>query len=153
MGTQSLQDASTVFVVDDGDDYRFLVQQVFSRYLPQYKVCLFSGGGELLDHLQAARTRPALILLDLHMPGMSGLETLAQLKQDTNENGHPSSIPPLRSVPVVMVTSSTSDEEIRRCYEAGANSCLAKPIGLETMRQHLALICQYWMDTNRPLMA
>jgi len=39
------------------------------------------------------------------------------------------------------------------CYEAGANSCLSKPIGLETMRQHLTLICQYWMDTNRPIMA
>jgi CheY-like chemotaxis protein len=153
MVTESVHDASTVFVVDDGDDYRFLVQQVFTRYLPQYKVSLFSGGDELLAYLQTNPTRPALILLDLHMPGMSGLETLAQLKKDQHGNGQEPAVPPLRSVPVVMVTSSTSAEEIRMCYEAGANSCLAKPFGLETMRQHLTLICQYWMDTNRPVMA
>ncbi len=58
----------------------------------------------------------------------------------------------LGSIPVVMVTSSSSAQEIRACYEAGANSCLAKPSGFGPLRQRLTLVCTYWMDTNRPFL-
>ncbi|HLL95615.1 MAG TPA: hypothetical protein VK404_11595 [Spirosoma sp.] len=84
---------------------------------------------------------------------MRGLKTLDKLKQDRHENGLQPPAPPLQPVPVVMVTSSLSAGEIRICYEAGANFCLARPVGLETMRQHPALNCPYWMDTTRPVMA
>ena len=167
--TELWRDGSTVYVVDDGADYRFLVQQVFARFLPHYKVTLFPGGEALLQHLRVSLVRPSLILLDLHMPGMSGLQTLTQLKQNHYENGpnreagtapagiapahRPERDRPLRSIPVVMVTSSSSAKEIQACYEAGANSCLAKPIGLDPMRDCLTLICNYWMETNRPFQA
>lgn len=176
--TESRRDASTVYVVDDATDYRFLVQQVFSRFLPQYTVSLFAGGDVLLHHLQTSSERPALILLDLHMPGLSGLQTLTRLKQDRLENNQnqpvlPTAFPapaypgpadrppsdsyiisiPVRSIPVVVVSSSSSAQEILACYEAGANSCLAKPIGLNPMRESLTLVCNYWMDTNRPFLA
>lgn len=143
MLTETPHNASTVYVVDDEADYRFLVQQVFTRFLPQYSVSLFNGGDALLNHLQTSPARPALILLDLHMPGMSGEQTLARLKQE----------PAWRVIPVVVVTSSSSSGKIQACYEAGANSCLAKPIGLDPMRQRLTLICNYWMDANRPFLA
>ena len=180
--TELRRDASTVYVVDDGADYRFMVQKVFARFLPHYAVTLFPGGEALLNHLRMSLTRPSLILLDLHMPGMSGLQTLTQLKQDRFADSadgdassalltaagiapagtperHRGSPPgpvrdqPLRSIPVVMVTSSSSAKEIQACYEAGANSCLAKPIGLNPMRECLTLICNYWMETNRPFQA
>lgn len=152
MGTESVQNASTVYVVDDGVDYRFLVEHVFTRFLPQYTVGLFPGGESLLDHLQTSPVRPALILLDLHMPGLNGLQTLARLKQDPPADG-PATAGAVRSIPVVIMTSSCSAQDIRACYEAGANSCLAKPVGLEAMRQRLALVCQYWVDTNGPVLA
>lgn len=136
-------EASTVYIVDDGADYRFLVQQVFTRFLPKYTIGLFSGGDALLDHLETSSARPALILLDLHMPGMSGQQTLTRLKQD----------PHWKSIPVVIVTSSSSAQDIQACYDAGANSCLVKPLGLDLIRQRLTLICDYWMDTNRPVLA
>lgn len=156
---------STVYVVDDAADYRFLVQKVFTRFLPQYKVTLFSGGDALLQHLRMSPGRPSLILLDLHMPGMSGLQTLAQLRQDRLVNGTDQkidsptgSIPAeqprlLGPIPVVMVTSSSSVQEIRACYEAGANSCLAKPVGFGPLRHRLTMVCTYWVDTNRPFLA
>lgn len=175
---ESRRDVATVYVVDDGADYRFLVQQAFSRFLPQYTLALFAGGNALLQHLQTNSVRPSLILLDLHMPGMSGLQTLMRLKQNRLEDdpnrpqmltaspapeypdpadrppsdSRPTSIP-VRSIPVVVVTSSSSAQEIQACYEAGANSCLAKPIGLNPLRESLTLICNYWMDTNRPFLA
>ena len=163
MPTELVRDASAVYVVDDGADYRFLVQKVFNQFLPQYTVTLFPGGKALLNHLQTSSVRPALILLDLHMPGMSGLQTLMQLKQDQLDIDAAPAGPvlvgsapvdrPLRSIPVVMVTSSSSAQEIQACYEAGANSCLAKPVGFDPLRQRLTLVCNYWVDTNRPFLA
>ncbi|WP_080240700.1 response regulator [Spirosoma rigui] len=132
-------DASMVYMVDDGADYRFLVQQVFTRFLPQYTVIMFANGDALIDHLETSSIRPALILLDLHMPGLSGQQTLTLLKQN----------PHWKSIPVVIVTSSSSAQDIQACYDAGANSCLVKPLGIDLIRQRLTLICDYWMDTNR----
>jgi CheY-like chemotaxis protein len=143
MITESSRDSSAVYIVDDEADYRFLVQQVFTRYLPQYKAFLLAGGGALIDHLQMNKKYPALILLDLHMPDMDGQQTLTLLKQT----------PAWKAIPVVMVTSSSSAQEIQACYDTGANSCLVKPIGIESMRQQLTLTCTYWMDTNRPFTA
>lgn len=163
MPAEPLRDASTVYVVDDGADYRFLVRKVFTQFLPQYNVALFPGGDSLLSHLQTSPVRPALILLDLHMPGLSGIQTLMRLKQDPFGNGpavagvEPEGTGPdarpVRSIPVVMVTSSSSAQEIQACYEAGANSCLAKPIGFGPLRQRLTQVCTYWVDTNRPFLA
>ena len=134
------QSERTVYVVDDGADYRFLVQQVFTRFLPQYDVLLFPGGDALFDHLRTNPARPALILLDLHMPNLTGPQTLTALKQESA----------WRLIPVVVVTSSVSIEEIWTCYEAGANSCLAKPLDFDSLRVRLEQICTYWVDTNYP---
>ncbi|KAB7729384.1 response regulator [Rudanella paleaurantiibacter] len=142
----STQPSPRVYIVDDTADYRFLVQQIFDRFLTQYRVAFFAGGDALLTHLRRIPTPspgadtalPALILLDLHMPGLDGKQTLTQLKDD----------PALKNIPVVIVTSSSSAEEIRACYEAGANSCLPKPVGIEAMQQLLGLTCHYWVDTN-----
>lgn len=139
MNQEPARATGTVYVVDDEADYRFLVQHVFTRFLPHYSVSLFSGGQALLDHMQSDTTQPALILLDIHMAGMSGQQTLLKLKQESS----------LKSIPVVVMTSSTSAPEIQACYEAGANSCLAKPMGLEPLRQRLTLICDYWVHAHR----
>lgn len=141
MSQATLPNVATVYIVDDEPDYRFLVQQVFTRFLPHYSVSLFPGGEALLNHIRTTTSRPDLILLDLHMPGLSGQQTLLQLKQED--------LP--KSIPVVMVTSSSSAQDIQSCYEAGANSCLAKPIGFDSLRQRLTLICDYWIHANRPV--
>ena len=169
MPTELVRDTSTVYVVDDGADFRLLVQKVFNQFLPQYNVILFSGGNALLQHLQTNPVLPSLILLDLHMPGMSGLQTLTLLKQQRPEisslpaiaagaaasptsSDPPPASWPVRSIPVVVVTSSSSAQEIQACYEAGANSCLVKPIGLGPLRERLTMVCDYWMNTNRPFL-
>lgn len=141
MLSEMTQAGRTVYIVDDGADYRFLVEQAFTRFLPQYDVRLFSGGDALLRHLRAGSARPALILLDLQMPDLNGPQTLKALKQE----------PAWRSIPVVVVTSSVSAGEIWACYDAGANSCLAKPLDFDSLRQRLEQVCAYWVDTNYPI--
>jgi len=127
-----------IYVVDDEADYLNLVHYVFTQFLPQYVVSLFPSGEALLGNLQSTLERPALILLDFHMPIMSGQQTLVRLKQELA----------WKPIPVVVVTSATSDREIQSCYEAGANSCLAKPTNMESMQNLFKRVCSYWVDTN-----
>lgn len=135
--------AQEVYIIDDGADYRLLLQHVFARFLPQYKVRFFAGGNALHEHLlielkRPDRTRPDLILLDLNMPGLSGYQTLVRLQQS-----------PWKGIPVVMMTNDESNQEIEQCYEAGANSFLIKPIGIEAMKQLMSEICRYWRCLNQ----
>ena len=127
-----------IYVVDDSADYRFLLQQLFSRFLPAYPVRFFASGQALLEELTDSRPHPGLIVLDRHMPGLDGHQTLQRLKQ------HPDH----RIIPVVMMSADASSSEIEDCYQAGVNSFLFKPIDGESLRASLSLICQYWLELN-----
>lgn len=128
-----------VFIIDDEADYRFLLQQVFSRFLPQYPVRFFAGGDVLRQHVLAQGERPRVVLLDLHMPVLNGRQTLHFLKRESN----------WEQVPVVMMTNALSDDDLNACYQTGASSFLLKPSGLEQMQQEMGLICQYWLTMNQ----
>ena len=82
---------------------------------------------------------PRLMLLDLHMPKVDGLEVLAQIKAD----------PRTRSTPVVIMSSSDQESDMTRSYEAHANSYIVKPIDFKQFTDHVALLGQYWTRINR----
>ena len=132
-----------IYIVDDGADYRFLLQQVFSRFLPDLRVRFFASGGELHQHILtqslAQAIRPAFILMDLNMPGLTGFQTLALVKQQ----------PDWKQVPVIMMTSEGSNEEIGKCYNAGANSFIVKPTEFLALKNTLTDTCQYWTRLNQ----
>lgn len=134
-----------IYVVDDGADYRFLLQQVLSRFLPDLRVHFFDSGNALHQHIltdsrgPADEVRPALIIMDLNMPGLTGLQTLVLLKQQ----------PSWKQVPVVIMTSEGSDQEIEQCYSAGANSFVLKPTEFMALKNALTDICQYWTTLNQ----
>lgn len=129
-----------IYMADDEADYRILVKYVFSQFLAQYNVALFKGGTALIDHLKSCDERPALIFLDVHMPELSGIQTLARIKQE----------PAWKTIPVLMVTNSAGPGELQSCYEAGANSCLPKPLDLREIHQLFDHVCSYWVNTNEP---
>ena len=83
--------------------------------------------------------RPCVILLDIKMPKVSGIEVLRELK----------SHPDLSDVPVVMLTSSAEDGDLAICYALGANSYIVKPVEIETFFQTVLDICRYWLILNR----
>lgn len=82
---------------------------------------------------------PDLILLDLNLPGHSGLQTLADIKAD----------PALRRLPVIVLTTSKSPDEINRCYELGAAAVLNKPMRLREYRAMLGALEQFWLGHVR----
>lgn len=105
-------------------------------------------GAEALDFMYgngvyAARDtncHPKVILLDLKMPKVSGMEVLKKVKSDPN----------LKSIPVVILTSSKEDPDIKLCYELGANSYIVKPVESDNFFQTIKELGLYWMILNQP---
>lgn len=84
---------------------------------------------------------PRLMLLDLHMPKIDGLDVLARIKSD----------PQLCSIPVVIMSSSDQESDMVRSYERHANSYIVKPVDFKQFTEQVAMLGQYWMRVNRTL--
>lgn len=103
-------------------------------------------GAEALDYLflrgrHAGRHPgpPRLVLLDIKMPKVDGLEVLKAMKEDSE----------LRRIPVVMLTSSAEESDLLRSYQLGVNSYVVKPVDFENFSAEIAKLGFYWMLTNR----
>jgi CheY-like chemotaxis protein len=105
---------------------------------------IVKDGEELLDYLhhrrqysdRAIAPRPDLILLDLYLPKLNGIDALQAIKAD----------PDLRRIPIVILTSSKSEVDIRRSYELGASSYLTKPMTFELLVEAVNTLGEYWFD-------
>lgn len=130
----------SIYVADDAADYRFLVQQVFNRFLPQYSLTLFDDGMSLIQHMErlaAADPRPDLIVLDLDMPKMSGIQTLTWLGQQ----------PHWQTVPVVMMSNRSDSSFKDASYQRGANDYIEKPtpLSIQDLRDTFDQLCGKWL--------
>ena len=97
-----------------------------------------AGNGEVALRLLRAddtKIRPALILLDLGMPVMGGLELLQELKNDAA----------LRAIPAVVLTASSREEEVSSAYELGAAGYVVKPIAFDDLAAAVDLVVRYWI--------
>ncbi|MCA9241156.1 MAG: response regulator [Planctomycetales bacterium] len=131
-----------VLLVDDDDDDVLLIQRALAAAAPGAEVVRADNGLDALVLLrkespfEQAR-RPALVLLDLNMPVMGGREVLEQIKTDAS----------LKSVPIVVLTTSDDAHDIAFCYQHHANSYAIKPVGLEETREVINAICGFWLRT------
>ncbi|MGZ5303892.1 MAG: response regulator, partial [Bacteroidia bacterium] len=83
---------------------------------------------------------PKVIFLDLKMPKLNGMEVLEKIKSD----------PAYSSIPVVILTSSNEDPDIKKCYALGANSYIVKPVESENFSQAIKEVGLYWMMRSQP---
>jgi CheY-like chemotaxis protein len=128
-----------ILLVDDNDDDVVLLEESFrdSKFLNLMQIV--RDGEEAIRYLQRrapyeyART-PGLVLLDINMPKMNGFEVLRTMKSD----------PLLRTIPVVMLTTSTRDEDIARSYDGGACSFVSKPVSFEKLKEVIKQFTLYW---------
>ncbi len=132
----------TILLADDDADDRLLVQEAFEENHLLNVVHTVEDGEELLEYLhkrgQYAKkaVRPNMILLDLNMPRKSGLEALQEIKAD----------PELRSIPVVVLTTSKAEEDIIRSYDLGVNSFVVKPVTFESLVELVKTLGNYWFQ-------
>jgi two-component system, response regulator len=104
-------------------------------------------GAEALDFIfgtgsfegRNIKNKPKVILLDLKMPKVDGIEVLRRVK--ANEE--------TRTIPVVVLTSSREDPDVRTCYELGVNSYIVKPVGFENFSKAISELGLYWMLLNQ----
>src|SRR5580700_11381744 len=134
-------------MADDDEDDRLLAADALLLSKLANKLITVNDGEELMDYLRhrgkhappAISPRPGLVLLDLNMPKMDGREALREMKSD----------PELRSIPVVVLTTSKAEEDIERTYNLGANSFIVKPVTFETLAESLRVLTEYWFEVVR----
>ena len=137
----------TILLADDDPDDLHMARKALQKTGVTCDVFTVSDGEELLDFLRhtgkfappALSPRPALILLDLNMPKMGGREALAEIKNDES----------LHRIPVVVMTTSTSEEDIERAYALGGNSFISKPITLGELAEIMRVLARYWLKIVR----
>ncbi len=134
----------TILMADDDADDRQLTREALEDARLINDLRCVEHGEELLDYLRrqgkyappADAPRPGLILLDLNMPRKDGRTVLKEIKQD----------PALRSIPVVVLTTSKSDEDVYRSYDLGVNSYIVKPVTFEALVDILQTLEKYWFE-------
>ncbi|MBB5634429.1 two-component system response regulator [Pedobacter cryoconitis] len=143
----SYHNVEILFVEDSIDDAALTIRALKKSGFTN-KLHHVINGAEALDFLyckgayvtRSDREFPKLILLDLKMPKVSGLQVLEKIKSD----------PILKSIPVVMLTSSNEGPDIERCFELGANSYIVKPVESDNFFNAVKEIGLYWMVLSQP---
>ncbi len=125
-----------VLVVDDEADIRDLVR--LNLELEGHEVELAGDGAAALAAV-ADGLRPDLVLLDLNLPRRDGREVLAATKGDPN----------LSSIPILVLSSSDSEDDIRQAYALHANGYLSKPLVPAAFRELARTVCSFWLDMAR----
>jgi CheY-like chemotaxis protein len=124
-----------VVVAEDSRPDFQLLEAAWQRTGNGHTLVCEPDGIALLERLRLPGMRAALVLMDINMPRMNGLEALAEMKAD----------PRLASIPVVMFSTSPDDDDVRRAYALGASSYVVKPVGLAELVQAVNLMRTYWL--------
>jgi two-component system response regulator len=131
-------------MADDDPDDRMLMKKAMDHTQSTHQIQFVENGSDLLDFLRnkgsyhdKKNQKPALILLDLNMPKMDGREALRLLKSD----------PDLKRIPVIILTTSKSQEDIFDTYDLGANSFICKPVRFQELVNIVIEIENYWLET------
>ena len=134
----------TILVADDDPDDRELTRDAFHEAKLANDLRFVEDGIELLEYLRregkyadpASSPRPGIILLDLNMPRKDGREALAEMKQD----------PRLKSIRVVIMTTSKAEEDILRTYDLSAASYITKPVSFDGLVEVVRTLGKYWLE-------
>ncbi|MDS0473837.1 response regulator [Natrinema sp. 1APR25-10V2] len=142
-GTSRPEPAQILLVEDNPGDVR-LTKEAFKQGRIENDLHVVSDGIEALDFLTqrgdyADAPRPDLILLDLNLPGKDGEDVLEELKDD----------PALRSIPVIVLTSSRAEEDVVKSYELHANAYLTKPVDPDEFIETVRAFEKFWFSVVR----
>lgn len=136
--------AVTILIAEDDEDDYVLISDTLKEYRVTNSINWVKDGEELMDYLlrqgeyldPAKSPRPSLILLDLNMPRKDGREALREIKGN----------PRLRRIPVVVLTTSQSEEDIVRSYDLGVNSYVRKPMRFNDFVEEVKALGRYWFE-------
>lgn len=136
-----------ILLVEDNPHDAEMLVRALKRHNFLNKLLWVKDGAEALDFIRCAgafadrdpEQLPKLVLLDLKMPKLGGLDVLRYIKADQKA----------RTIPVLMVTSSNEERDVVECYELGANGFVVKPVEFSNFTEAVAKIGMYWLLVNR----
>ena len=139
-------DVEILLVEDNPNDAELTIRALKKKNLANNIVHL-KDGAEALDYIfctgkyagRDIQNKPKAILLDLKMPKVNGLEVLERVKADART----------RSIPIIVLTSSNEDPDVRKCYDMGVNSYIVKPVGFDNFTKAVAELGFYWLLLNQ----
>jgi len=139
------KDLRPILIVEDNDEDFETTVRALRKAGVQRDILRCQDGDEALDYLfqrgsyanAESAPRPAIVLLDLNMPGTDGFEVLAATKQHEE----------MKAIPIVVLTTSSSDRDISACYHSGANSYIQKPVDLKAFIKTVDGLKSYWFET------
>lgn len=137
-----------VLLVEDSDEDAELVIRSLKKHNLGNNLVHVSDGVEALDFIfargefsdRSVGDIPKVILMDLKMPKMDGLQVLKEIKKDDRT----------KMIPVIMMTSSKEEKDIIDSYQLGVNSFIVKPVGFENFSKAVAEFGMYWLLINQP---
>jgi two-component system response regulator len=131
-----LRDAQPILIVDDSDDDFEATKRAFGKASLRNPIQHARSGESALAYLDSETVKPGIILLDLNMPGLDGRKTLEIIKRN----------PALKTIPVVILTTSDDERDIKACYELGANTYVQKPVDFDGLIAAVKRLKQYWFE-------
>ena len=142
-----MENLGFILLVDDNENDVELTKRALTQYHLVNEIHVARDGAEALDFLhrrgpfaRRPAADPAVILLDIKMPLIDGVEVLRTLKGD----------PRLQLIPVVMLTSSREDPDVEACYRLGANAYVVKPVDFMQFADAVKTIGRFWAVLNEP---
>jgi CheY-like chemotaxis protein len=133
--------ARLIYIVDDDPDDRQIILDAFVERNPQIDYVFIENAEALLENLYAADVElPALILLDLNMPGMLGLQALKEIRANKQYS----------QIPIIVLTTSTLHHDRRASYELGASCFLRKPDSFAELVEITESIVKLWLHEYQP---
>lgn len=140
------RDSTFILLIEDNQDDVDLTIRALKRNGLINEIAVARDGAEALDflftrgeHAERRATMPQLILLDIRLPKLSGLEVLKELRQDERT----------RLLPVVMLTSSKEEQDLIDSYNNGANSYVQKPVSFDEFNEAVRQLGVYWLVLNQ----
>lgn len=134
----------TILIADDDADDRMFLEQAMRQNGYDQGIQFVEDGEDLMEYLRRQGRYndvnapwPNMLILDLNMPRKNGFQALSEIKDD----------PKLRRLPVIVMTTSSADEDVIKTYNLGVNSFVTKPFNFNRLVEMVGTLKTYWMDT------
>ena len=141
----SEQVTKSLLIIEDSDEDYAALERIIAKAKVSHPIYRCEDGEEALDFLyregdytdETLAPRPSLIVLDLNLPGTDGREVLAEIKQDAS----------LKTIPVVIFSTSSNPKDINACYRYGISGYLVKPMDINRLDRLVQTFLDYWFQT------